>query len=45
VGLIHERELDDANALRLMAYGGQRRTEQYLPVPVAAQLARPAPAA
>ncbi|HWS74860.1 MAG TPA: TonB-dependent receptor [Quisquiliibacterium sp.] len=38
-GLIHERELDEANALRLMAYAGQRQTEQYLPVPVAAQLA------
>lgn len=38
-GLINERRIDPAHSLRLMVYGGQRRTEQFLAVPVAAQAA------
>ncbi|NYT37947.1 TonB-dependent receptor [Allopusillimonas soli] len=38
-GLHYEREVDAHNTLRLMAYYGQRRTVQFLGVPVSAQLA------
>lgn len=38
-GLVHERRLGDAHALRVMVYGGQRSTGQFLAIPVAAQVA------
>lgn len=37
VGLIWERRLDSANALRVMLYGGHRNTEQFQAITVAAQ--------
>lgn len=39
-GLTYERHVDSDNTLRLMAYYGQRKTKQYLAIPVATQ--RPA---
>jgi iron complex outermembrane recepter protein len=36
-GLIYERRVDTANSLRVMLYGGQRDTEQFQAIPVAAQ--------
>ena len=39
LGLLHERRLDERHGLRLMAYGGWRRTQQVLAVPVSAQRA------
>lgn len=36
-GLIYERRIDDANALRVMFYGGHRGTEQFQSIPVATQ--------
>jgi iron complex outermembrane receptor protein len=36
-GLVFERKLDDGNTLRLTAYGGNRKVEQYQAIPVAAQ--------
>ncbi len=38
-GLTYERRIDADNELRLMAYYGQRQTEQYQAIPVAAQQA------
>ncbi len=40
-GLIWERRLDGANALRVMAYGGHRNTEQFQAITVAAQNSSP----
>jgi iron complex outermembrane recepter protein len=37
LGLIHEHRLDGGDRLRLMFYGGQRDTEQFQAIPVAAQ--------
>ncbi|HKX43790.1 MAG TPA: TonB-dependent receptor [Burkholderiaceae bacterium] len=36
-GAIYERRVDDANALRLLAYYGHRGTDQYQAIPVAPQ--------
>ena len=36
-GLIFERRIDGANALRVMVYGGRRETEQFQAIPVAVQ--------
>ena len=36
-GLVYERRLDAANALRVLVYGGQRDTEQFQSIPVGAQ--------
>ena len=36
-GLVYERRIDAANALRLMAYYGQRETVQFQSIPAAAQ--------
>ncbi|MGZ5196307.1 MAG: TonB-dependent receptor domain-containing protein, partial [Ramlibacter sp.] len=37
LGVIHERRLARGDRLRLMVYGGQRDTEQFQAIPVAAQ--------
>ena len=37
VGAVYERKLDDANALRLLAYSGHRNTVQFQAIPVATQ--------
>jgi len=37
LGLVHEHRVDAANRLRFMVYGGQRDTEQFQAIPVAAQ--------
>jgi len=37
LGVIHERQLARGDRLRLMVYGGQRDTEQFQAIPVAAQ--------
>ncbi len=37
LGLVHERGLSGGDRLRLMVYGGERRTEQFQAIPVAAQ--------
>jgi iron complex outermembrane recepter protein len=37
LGVIHEHRLAGADRLRLMVYGGQRDTEQFQAIPVAAQ--------
>ena len=37
VGLVWERRLDSANALRAMVYRGHRNTEQFQSIPVASQ--------
>ncbi len=36
-GLIYERRIDSANALRVLLYGGHRNTEQFQSIPVGAQ--------
>jgi iron complex outermembrane receptor protein len=36
-GIVFERPFDDANLLRVMAYSGGRRVEQYQAIPVATQ--------
>ena len=36
-GLIYERRIDGANALRAMVYGGRRETEQFQAIPVGPQ--------
>src|SRR5690606_1136419 len=38
-GLVYERRVDADNTLRLMAYYGQRKTEQFQAIPVATQQA------
>jgi iron complex outermembrane recepter protein len=37
LGLVHEHRLSGGDRLRLMVYGGQRDTEQFQAIPVAAQ--------
>ncbi|RQO49197.1 TonB-dependent siderophore receptor [Variovorax sp. KBW07] len=37
VGLLYERRIDATQALRLMVYGGERKTTQYQSIPVSAQ--------
>jgi iron complex outermembrane receptor protein len=37
LGVVYERTLDPANALRLLVYGGHRNTEQFQAIPVASQ--------
>jgi iron complex outermembrane receptor protein len=37
-GLTYERRLDGDNALRMMVYGGERKTSQYQAIPPSAQL-------
>ena len=37
VGLLYERRIDAVNALRVMVYGGERRTTQFQAIPPAAQ--------
>ena len=37
LGLVHEHRIDAGNRLRLMVYGGQRDTQQFQAIPVAAQ--------
>lgn len=37
LGLLYHHSFDRGHSLRLMAYGGQRDVEQYLPLPIAAQ--------
>ncbi len=37
-GLVYERRLNATSDLRLMAYYGQRKTEQFLAIPVSSQL-------